>query len=289
MLPRYSQLPTQDNALIHDIDPGANRGREHDSFKFWARKASESLETILQLSLILSVIINMSTLAARAHGRDILFVPLQNLRVSSQYIGLEGVLFSSKHSSRLRRTNHPEALFQVAARRNKTQLGPTARIANNVVVSYEVRLFHSAGGWDFLKPFLWMDKTSTIAQFRAGDYGLTECFLTIVFPGSEVVEGTSKVYKSDNGNHLAELWLLSIDEQLRAPLLHGQTAERRTMSGRFNASAGNKGQVGSSFPCVSGAWFTFELAASSESFGHVEFRQDYALPLLGTSCSFQTN
>ena len=134
-------------------------------------------------------------------------------------------------------------------------------------------------------------QVSTVAQFRAADYGLTRCSIGFVVPPLRDLANTTKIYNSTGDPHglQVDVWRVAFDSELDHSTISSHQLSSLSMARKdklavFNMSADRKGRT-PDFPCISGDWYTFEFTASSESryFGEVALRQDQALPTLGTN------
>lgn len=134
-------------------------------------------------------------------------------------------------------------------------------------------------------------QVSTIAQFRAADYGLTQCSIGFVVPPLIDLINTTKIYNStgDPRGLKVDVWAVTFDGEFDYHTIsvgrHSSVSiPRRGKLSTFNIRAGSRSRT-PDFPCVSGVWYTFEMAVSLEfsDYGEVTLRQDYALPTLGTT------
>ena len=225
-------------------------------------------------------------------------VPLGDLRYPSQYIGLDRVTPSVNNSTYrrkpLHRMNYPDVLVQITTRNSARRYPHIVSQTSNFFISNKVRSADRFLGISYsVAERSTTTQLSTIAQFRAADYGLTRCSIGSVVPLLRDVANTTKIYNATGdpqGLHV-DVWQVAFDSELdRNTISLGRRSSlsmpRKGKLATFSMGPGSKSRT-PYFPCTSGGWYTFEFTASSESrdFGEVALRQDQALLTLGTICS----
>ncbi|KIM78667.1 hypothetical protein PILCRDRAFT_581759 [Piloderma croceum F 1598] len=278
----YSPLSNLDDQSV-EIDSELNSLLP--SADFQATRSSPSHKVIsvtpsifyLGFGAVVSIVINLILLYIHVSSSSSPLysttsqVSLRDLKYSSQYIGLDRVTQSANNSTYrrpLHRINYPDVLVQITTRNSARRYPHIVNQTSNFLISNEL---------------------STIAQFRAADYGLTRCSIGSVVPSLRDLANTTKIYNSagdPQGLHV-DVWKVAFDGELnRNTISLGQRSSlsmsRQDKLATFSMGPGSKSRT-PYFPCTSGGWYTFEFTASSESkdFGEVALRQDQALPTLG--------
>lgn len=248
----------------------------------------------------MSIVINMVLLYIRVsmdfyplHSQTTA-VSLHDLKCPSQYIGLDRVIRTTNDSALrnkpLRRTNYPDVLVQISARNSGRGYLHVINRTSNFIISNEV--CNSGGSFNifyFASEHYNTTQVSTIVQFRAADYGLTQCSIGFVVPPLIDLINTTKIYNStgDPRGFQVDVWAVTFDGEfdhhtISAGRHSSVSMPRGDKLSTFNIRTGSRSRT-PDFPCVSGVWYTFEFAVSLESsdYGEVTLRQDYALPTLG--------
>ncbi|KIM72943.1 hypothetical protein PILCRDRAFT_15677 [Piloderma croceum F 1598] len=300
----YSPLSNLDDQSV-EIDSELNSLLP--SADFQATRSSPSHKVIsvtpsifyLGFGAVVSIVINLILLYIHVSSSSSPLysttsqVSLRDLKYSSQYIGLDRVTQSANNSTYrrpLHRINYPDVLVQITTRNSARRYPHIVNQTSNFLISNEVRSTDGFLGISYsVAERSTTTQLSTIAQFRAADYGLTRCSIGSVVPSLRDLANTTKIYNSagdPQGLHV-DVWKVAFDGELnRNTISLGQRSSlsmsRQDKLATFSMGPGSKSRT-PYFPCTSGGWYTFEFTASSESkdFGEVALRQDQALPTLG--------
>ncbi|KAI0053243.1 hypothetical protein FA95DRAFT_1552757 [Auriscalpium vulgare] len=110
--------------------------------------------------------------------------------------------------------------------------------------------------------FLVDPETSTIAQFRAKDYGMERCALVLDIPAYNHTLDASTVSSSTGSSASIDVWALSVEEALQYHTLSWQTKPpRKAYVGSLAAAFGMRVEL-PAFECPRGSYQTFEYTCS---------------------------
>lgn len=215
-----------------------------------------ALCTIVDVLLVLSLGIQYYKSRAISPDDD-----WENLELRSSYVNLDQLYSqsnfkSSKHAPII---NHARAFVQISSTEPDKVFPPyrnLIQLDDGFVPPNERRL-------------LMTPQTSTVAQFRAMDYGMELCSLAVVIPAQNETE--KMLSNAIHGTDSIEIWSLPVKGKLNMQKLTWNTRPQpRTYFGSLPLSYGASHEL-PPFPCVSGTYHTFEFACpSSNSNCHVD-------------------
>lgn len=113
---------------------------------------------------------------------------------------------------------------------------------------------------------------STIAQYRAGDFGMERCILTGAIPSLEALTATNQTLNQSGTPVHINVWRLETYERVNAQTLSWSTRPKRgSLFAQWDVSLG-KSFTSDEFRCPSGSLHTFEFTCTGAGC-HLKFQQ----------------
>ncbi|KAI0262320.1 hypothetical protein BC834DRAFT_891824 [Gloeopeniophorella convolvens] len=233
----------------------------------WARRLARGATLVLALCTLLDGLALLYlgaryALHARAPGAPSCAPSdLDALPLRSSYIGFDA-LYGERGEGALRPSPHAPIRTRALALGHVSRARAHARVTRDAGGGMTINGYVPLdGGWVWATP----DDVSTIAQFRAIDYGMENCTLALVLPGGAAEAGAEPEPEPDAGELELDVWALEAAPRLNAPALTWATRPpRRTHVGALRVRRGG-GRAGETpaFACDAGSWHTFEVSCAA--------------------------